>query len=293
MYISWNNFNVGGGAIQVICSDDGGATWTAPVNVDNSFVRNVQISVGPRRTRLHRRRWTRAAAVSATGRTSSTARRMAARPGPRSTTGAAFPGPGQSTCRRLTSPRCSRPTGGTWAGATSRPARTGSSTTPTPQHGTGSDFGDIYYVRSTDNGVTWSTPIKLNTRRRNALAVAAVAFGLAERQRASSAGTTRATRRATTSSVSAASRRTTARRGGTTSVMSATSPSPLPSQPDPNVQPCYTGDYDRSYSERRGPSTCRGWTGACRSTAPPSRTSSSTSRRSAHRRRRHRTSCTI
>ena len=25
-----------------------------------------------------------------------------------------------------------------------------------------SDHGDIYYVRSTDNGSTWSTPIKLN-----------------------------------------------------------------------------------------------------------------------------------
>ena len=31
------------------------------------------------------------------------------------------------------------------------------------QHGTGADSGDIYYVRSTDNGVTWSTPMKLNT----------------------------------------------------------------------------------------------------------------------------------
>src|SRR5262249_33336959 len=29
--------------------------------------------------------------------------------------------------------------------------------------GTGSDNGDIYYTRSTDNGATWSTPVQLNT----------------------------------------------------------------------------------------------------------------------------------
>ena len=34
---------------------------------------------------------------------------------------------------------------------------------------------------------------------------------------------------------------------GNDEVMSDTA-SPLPLQPDPNVQPCYTGDYDRSYS---------------------------------------------
>jgi len=31
------------------------------------------------------------------------------------------------------------------------------------QHGTGSDAGDVYYIRSTDGGVTFGTPLKLNT----------------------------------------------------------------------------------------------------------------------------------
>jgi hypothetical protein len=31
------------------------------------------------------------------------------------------------------------------------------------QHGTGSDAGDVYYIRSTDGGVTFATPFKLNT----------------------------------------------------------------------------------------------------------------------------------
>ena len=30
-------------------------------------------------------------------------------------------------------------------------------------NGPGADFADVYYVRSTDNGTTWSTPLKLNT----------------------------------------------------------------------------------------------------------------------------------
>ena len=31
------------------------------------------------------------------------------------------------------------------------------------QHGTGSDAGDVYYIRSTDDGFTFGTPVKLNT----------------------------------------------------------------------------------------------------------------------------------
>ena len=31
------------------------------------------------------------------------------------------------------------------------------------QHGTGADPGDVYYIRSTDSGVTFSAPLKLNT----------------------------------------------------------------------------------------------------------------------------------
>ena len=31
------------------------------------------------------------------------------------------------------------------------------------QHGAGADAGDVYYIRSTDGGVTFSAPFKLNT----------------------------------------------------------------------------------------------------------------------------------
>src|SRR6266567_510034 len=44
MYVSWNDFNVGGGALRVVRSTDNGATWSAPVNVTSSFIRDVQIT---------------------------------------------------------------------------------------------------------------------------------------------------------------------------------------------------------------------------------------------------------
>src|SRR5205823_3801115 len=46
MYVSWNNFSVGSGALQVTFSTDNGATWHAPITVSNTstFIRNTQIT---------------------------------------------------------------------------------------------------------------------------------------------------------------------------------------------------------------------------------------------------------
>jgi len=46
MYISYNNFSVGGGALEVTHSDNG-TTWTAPVVLFSSFRRNVQLTGSP------------------------------------------------------------------------------------------------------------------------------------------------------------------------------------------------------------------------------------------------------
>ena len=46
-YVSWNNFAVGGGALYVAKSTDGGLTWGAPVQLNAAFIRNVQITTGP------------------------------------------------------------------------------------------------------------------------------------------------------------------------------------------------------------------------------------------------------
>src|SRR5437660_234229 len=43
MYISFNNFTLGGGALQVVYSDDGTA-WTGPVTLNGSLIRDIQIT---------------------------------------------------------------------------------------------------------------------------------------------------------------------------------------------------------------------------------------------------------
>src|SRR5207248_1243703 len=46
MYISWNDYNVGGGALFVAYSTDNGLTWTNQRQVSSGtpFIRNVQIT---------------------------------------------------------------------------------------------------------------------------------------------------------------------------------------------------------------------------------------------------------
>ena len=41
------------------------------------------------------------------------------------------------------------------------------------QHGAGADAGDVDYIRSTDSGVTFSAPFKLNTDTTTRRSVAA------------------------------------------------------------------------------------------------------------------------
>lgn len=44
LYISYNDFTVGGGALFSTYSTDGGSTWHAPIPVTSSFIRDVQIT---------------------------------------------------------------------------------------------------------------------------------------------------------------------------------------------------------------------------------------------------------
>src|SRR5581483_2602414 len=46
MYISWNDFNFGGGALTVTHSDDG-TNWSTPIHISNGFIRDVQLTGTP------------------------------------------------------------------------------------------------------------------------------------------------------------------------------------------------------------------------------------------------------
>ena len=118
------------------------------------------------------------------------------------------------------------------------------------QHGTGSDAGDVYYIRSSDGGVTFGAPFKLNsdsTTRPQWQANLSV----------SPTGTLLATwydaRESTTctkGNPSVPCYRMWSRKSndnGLTWLPDDTLSdvvSPLPAQSDPNIQPTYAGDYD-------------------------------------------------
>ena len=167
MYISWNDFNVNGGALFVTHSDDGN-NWTK-VQVASSFIRDVQLTGTP-------------PGVTAAARNTSTVFLAAMDEG----------GGGLATRQNIV--YRSLDGGTTWLSATLGPRfnPVGDSTCPSNSYfarinpiwrhmgwgqpaagprgvvhyayaGKGaSENGDIYYVRSTDNGKTWSSPIVLN-----------------------------------------------------------------------------------------------------------------------------------
>lgn len=173
MYISFNNFAVGGGALQVVYSDNGTA-WTGPVTLNGGFIRDVQIT---------------GAQISALAKCSSA-----------SLFNAVFvasmnEGGGGGANRQNVMWR-STDGGATWSsfsmGGAFQPVGDGVCASNSyfekvnpiwrhmgwgepavgpgcvvhydyAGHGQGSDNGDIFYVRSTDNGATWSAPIVLNT----------------------------------------------------------------------------------------------------------------------------------
>jgi hypothetical protein len=164
MYVSYNDFNVGGGALFVRVSTDNGLTWT-PHQITTTFIRDVQITGdlvtgdvyiagmneggggtgGPRSNKIYR---------STDGGTTWT----------NTFTGANFTGPSDgSTC--TSNSYFATIFNGYWRHmGWGEPAALNHVVHYVyAQHGTGSDPGDVYYIRSTDSGVTFSAPLKLNT----------------------------------------------------------------------------------------------------------------------------------
>ncbi len=163
IYNSYNDFGVGGGALMTTFSTDGGATWSAPNTVVGSFQRDIALAATPngnvylagmdeggggaanRINYMHR---------STDGGVTWLAQVA---------TGPAFPPPGNVNCSgnayfRVITPQIrhmgwGQPSGG--AGNVIHYAYA--------QHGAATDEGDIYYVRSTDNGATWSVPLLMNS----------------------------------------------------------------------------------------------------------------------------------
>ena len=166
MYVSWNDFNVGGGAIQVRVSTDNGNTWTQH-GINNSFIRNVQITGDPVTGDVYIAGMNEGGGgfphndtnliYKSTDGGSTWANTY---------TGSAFAAPGVVACSDNPYFTCMFPdAGGFWRheGWGEPAAFNGVVHLVYAQHGTGADPGDVYYIRSTDGGNTFGASFKLNT----------------------------------------------------------------------------------------------------------------------------------
>jgi sugar lactone lactonase YvrE len=119
--------------------------------------------------------------------------------------------------------------------------------------GTNGDVGDIYYVRSTNNGSTWSTPIKLNTDTDNSFhtqwmpSLSAdkngnVFVSWYDRRAATSTCTVATDAGCSYERVGVQSTNNGASFGSEITISTAIIPQPT--QTDPGVVSCYAGDYD-------------------------------------------------
>ncbi|MEP6704316.1 MAG: FG-GAP-like repeat-containing protein [Acidobacteriota bacterium] len=165
-YASYNNFNVASGRIEVVYSNDDGATFSAPVAVTGDFKRAMKITGSPGTDATVFLQGMDEGGGGLNGpRTNIIYRSLngGATWAPITQTGGGFLGPGRGLsgyfATMYSAPAYWRHMGAGQPGVgpagvvhyvySSRPAS--------------GDAGDIYYIRSADNGLTWSTPLKLNT----------------------------------------------------------------------------------------------------------------------------------
>ncbi len=266
MYISFNNFNVDGGALFVTHSDDG-VTWSSPTQLSTSFIRDVQITgtpPGPPPPTIFISPVFVAAMNEMGGGLGMRQNHMMRSTDGGSTftdviMGPAFEGPGDGVCSSNSYFAKMNPIWrhmgwgepGVGPNQVVHYAYAGKGTLST---------GDIFYTRSTDNGNTWSTPIVLNDPETNQfqshwMPSLSVNYNPAAFTQPQDVTVTWYDRRQSTSScVNVTDPGCNYQRFGVQSTDNgATFGSnfavsdqiiPEPSQNNDLVQPCYAGDYD-------------------------------------------------
>ena len=168
MYVSWNNFAVGSGALQATFSTDNGNTWTLrTVSNTGTFIRNTQITGDasgngtiyiagmdeggggfPHNNVNH-------IYSSTDGGNTWT----------HTYSGPSFPGPGVGASGYFACMFTGSPSGVYWRheGWGEPAAFNNVVHLVYARHGAGADAGDVYYIRSTDSGATFGAPFKLNS----------------------------------------------------------------------------------------------------------------------------------
>ena len=166
MYVSWNDFNVAGGALFLRFSTDNGATWTntRQITTGTPFIRDVQITGDLATGDVY------IAGMNEGGggfpHTDSNLIFRSTDGGNTWTnpyTGPGFPGPGVTAVGYFA--QMFTDGGGFWRheGWGEPAAFNHVVHLVYAQHGAGSDPGNVFYIRSTDSGVTFGAPLQLNT----------------------------------------------------------------------------------------------------------------------------------
>lgn len=259
MYVSFNDF-VNNGALSIVYSDDG-SSWSSPVILNSGFIRDVQVTGTPAGTTRYEGKNSTVfvAAMDEGGGGNSTRQNIMYKSldggatWKSTTLGSRFNAVGDGGCVGggyfyMVNPiwrhmGWGEPAVGPngvvhydYAGA-----------------GTGNDHGDIFYVQSTDNGKTWSTPAKLNTDKDaqyktqwmpslSADLNGNVTAAWYDRRKATSACSSVTDKGCKYERVGRQSKDNGATWGK--SVTISTSIIPQPAQSDSGVQSCYAGDYD-------------------------------------------------
>src|SRR6184192_685743 len=173
MYVSWNNFSVGSGALQVTFSSDNGVTWHAPVNVSNTgtFIRDVQITGDQSGNgTIYIAGMDEGGGGFPHNDTNKIFRSTdGGNTWTNTFTGTPFAGPGVAVCSDNPYFTCmfnnqggAVPTFWRHEGWGQVAALNDVVHLDYAQDGAGADPGDVFYIRSTDKGVTFSAPLKLN-----------------------------------------------------------------------------------------------------------------------------------
>jgi hypothetical protein len=253
MYVSYNDFNIGGGALFVRTSTDNGTTWT-PHQLTSSFLRDVQIT-GDLATGV-----VYLAAMNEEGGGLTTRANVFYRSTDGGTTwtntfnGSQFPGPGVVACSGNTYFACMfTDNGGYWRHmGWGEPAALNGVVhyVYASRNTSNGDPGNVFYIRSTDMGMTFSAPLQLNTdtttRPQWQPNISVSASGTVFAMWYDARGSTSCQkgnpavpcyqmfgRKSTDNGVT-----------WTTDMAFSDVISPLPGQPDPGIISFYAGDYD-------------------------------------------------
>ncbi len=250
MYVSWNDFNAGQG-IYVTYSSDNGSTWHSPIQITPNFIRDVQITGDKVTGDVYIAGMGEGGGGFPHNDTNKIFRSTdGGNTWANTYTGSPFPGPGVTAVGYFA--QMFSDGGGYWRheGWGEPAAYNHVVSLVYAQHGTGADAGDVYYIRSTDSGVTFSAPFKLNTDATTrpqwqpnlSVSDAGTLFAMWYDARESAS--------CSKGNPAVPCYRMWARKSNDNGVtwladdMFSDVVSPLPGQPDGNVQTTYAGDYD-------------------------------------------------